>query len=78
LFALAIAVVIVIMRFKRPEVSLDWSPTLISIVFLGGVQLIGMGILGEYLGRIYDEVRGRPVSLIKKVTPAKTRSPSEP
>jgi hypothetical protein len=40
-------------------------PTLIiSVMFFAGVQLISLGVLGEYLGRMYEEVKGRPLFLV--------------
>jgi len=41
--------------------------TLLAILFLGSIQLICTGLLGEYIGRIYDEVRRRPLYLVHKV-----------
>jgi dolichol-phosphate mannosyltransferase len=42
-----------------------FATTVISILFLGGVQLICLGILGEYIGRIYEEVKGRPLWILR-------------
>jgi len=42
------------------------SPVLLMVTFIGGVQLICLGIMGEYIGRIYEEVRGRPKYMVAR------------
>jgi dolichol-phosphate mannosyltransferase len=53
--------IVIILRLVGSQFFLGQATTLIAVLFLGGVQLICMGILGEYIGRIYDEVKGRPL-----------------
>jgi polyisoprenyl-phosphate glycosyltransferase len=54
-------------RLKPPAYTPGWASTIVAVLFLGGVQLMSLGILGEYLGRVYDEVKGRPLYLISDI-----------
>jgi glycosyltransferase involved in cell wall biosynthesis len=58
--------VVIIMRLVGHGAFLGQATTLIAVLFLGGVQLISLGMVGEYLGRIYDEVKGRPLYIVRE------------
>ncbi len=61
--AVAIPVVI-ILRLMGNQAFFGQASTLLAVLFLGGVQLISLGILGEYIGRLYDEAKGRPLYIV--------------
>lgn len=51
-----------------------WASNLITITFFGGLNLFGIGIIGEYISRIYNEVRARPKYIIDRITDSDTVS----
>ena len=63
---LSIPIVIAIRLWGSESPLVGQATTLIAVLFLGGVQLISLGILGEYIGRLYDEAKGRPLYIVRE------------
>lgn len=57
---------ILIEKFVYHNTIQGWASLLVAVLFLGGVQLIMIGLLGEYIGRIHEEVKGRPLYIVKE------------
>jgi glycosyltransferase involved in cell wall biosynthesis len=65
----AVGLFFIVRRLLGIEIAQTGFTTLVTLLlFLGGVQLIGIGVLGEYLGRVYDEVKRRPNYIVKRKT----------
>jgi dolichol-phosphate mannosyltransferase len=69
-FASGIAVIGVFyaffLRIMTATVVPGWATLLIAVLFLGGVQLVSLGIMGEYVARIYGQVKARPLYLVRE------------
>jgi glycosyltransferase involved in cell wall biosynthesis len=62
-FSVIAIIIAIILRITGSAIA-GQATTLVSVLFLGGIQLIFLGIMGEYLGRIYDEVKRRPLYIV--------------
>jgi dolichol-phosphate mannosyltransferase len=58
--------VVIVLRLSGSQAFFGQATTLIAVLFLGGVQLISIGLLGEYIGRLYDEAKGRPLYITRE------------
>lgn len=58
----------IIMKLFFPTITIEgWTFIVISILFIGGIQLIMLGVLGSYIGRIYTESQSRPLYIVRRV-----------
>jgi glycosyltransferase involved in cell wall biosynthesis len=65
LFSLLVIIHVLYIKLFTDTAVPGWATTVVSILVLGGLQLIGIGIIGEYVGRIFEEVKQRPLYLIR-------------
>ena len=65
-FSFLVGIYYVLIKLIDPSVTPGLSSTILFITFFSGLNLIGLGLLGEYVGRIYDEVKNRPNFIIDK------------
>lgn len=64
--AVAGIIVAVLDRLLDKNLARGWASLFVAVLFMGGVQLVSLGIIGEYLGRIYTEVKRRPLYVVQE------------
>ncbi len=77
--AVAGIIVAIVDRVMDKNLTRGWASLFVAVLFMGGVQLVSLGILGEYLGRIYTEVKRRPLYVVQErlgFAKSKTKSKS--
>jgi dolichol-phosphate mannosyltransferase len=73
----AIGYVLWVRIYEPSQAVSGWAFTVIAILFIGGVQLIMLGILGGYIGRIYTEAQGRPLYIVDQVISSSLSHPKK-
>lgn len=78
LIAFLLALYSLYIRLFTDTAVKGWTSILIAITFLGGIQLVMIGVIGEYIGRIYQEVKHRPLYLIREKSGFETDRSRQP
>lgn len=67
--AAVLGVIFILQKLTAPETTVPgWASTVLPLLFLGGIQMISLGVIGEYIGKIYMEVKRRPRFIVDRTT----------
>lgn len=77
-FAILGGVAAMVLKLTDVAVAPGWISTVVIVAFLGGIQLIVLGVIGQYLSRIYEEVKRRPQYLVRSVLAGDADATPEP
>jgi dolichol-phosphate mannosyltransferase len=65
-FAFAILIYSIVVKLSGLYTAPGWTSLMVALTFFSGIQLLSLGILGEYIARIYDESKNRPLYIIRE------------
>ncbi|MDA2302621.1 glycosyltransferase family 2 protein [Bacillus cereus group sp. MYBK95-2] len=66
LISIVVLIYSVIVKIIGQDIQTGWASLMVAITFFSGVQLLGLGIVGQYIARIYDESKNRPIYVVKE------------
>jgi glycosyltransferase involved in cell wall biosynthesis len=67
MFALGVSIWVLVVALTNPSAVPGWASTVLPVTFIGGVQILSIGVLGEYIGKIYMETKRRPRFIVDRV-----------
>jgi len=77
--ALLATAAVFIVKLSHPNYFIPGFPaTMLTIIFFGGVQLLALGVIGEYVGRMYESVKSRPIYVIEGIYHIEGDKPAPP
>jgi len=76
-FAFLFALGVIIRKFAVPDMAVGWPSLIVAILFMGGLQLLALGAIGEYVGRILLNVNNRPQYVVGATVNLKADAPTD-
>ncbi|MFC7371372.1 glycosyltransferase family 2 protein [Fictibacillus iocasae] len=77
LISLCVLIYTIVVKLTGQSVEAGWASLMVAITFFSGIQLLGLGIVGQYIARIYDESKNRPIYIVRDTVNVERKSIGE-